>query len=62
MKVPLAIDPIGCGCTECITGEYIPLDRATVAYIDLMIAGIIRDNLFMSEQEFDEYCKKKFGY
>lgn len=25
---PIQIDPYGCGCTECITGEYISLDRA----------------------------------
>ena len=40
----LAIDPSGCNCTECLTGEYVPLDRATNAQIAKMLAGGIRDN------------------
>ena len=28
---PVAIDPAGCGCTECLTGQYVPLERATDA-------------------------------
>lgn len=43
-RTPIAIDPKGCGCTECCTGEYIPLDRATPEQIMLMINGKIRNN------------------
>lgn len=42
---PLAIDPSGCGCTECLTGEYVPLDSATNEQIRLMLAGEIACNL-----------------
>ncbi|GAB3251811.1 hypothetical protein [Kineosporia babensis] len=42
---PIAIDPRGCGCTECITGEYVPLNQATDEQIRLMLAGEIACNL-----------------
>lgn len=41
---PAAIDPPGCGCTECLTGEYIPLDRASDQQILDLFAGRLRDN------------------
>lgn len=41
---PIAIDPPECACTECITGEYVPLDRATPEQIADMLAGRIADN------------------
>lgn len=41
---PVAIDPPGCGCTECITGEYVPLDRATDRQIAALLRGEIQDN------------------
>jgi hypothetical protein len=41
---PVAIDPPGCGCTECLTGEYVPLERATHAQILKLFAGRLRDN------------------
>lgn len=36
---PVAIDPYGCGCTECIIGEYIPLQEATDAQVLDMLDG-----------------------
>ena len=45
MRKPTAIDPLGCGCTECITGEYVPLDRATPEQVLDMLTGGIRNNL-----------------
>jgi hypothetical protein len=40
----IAIDPVGCGCTECLTGEYVPLDRATPKQVKKMIKGKLRDH------------------
>ncbi len=39
-----AIDPPGCGCTECLTGEYVPLDQAQGQQILNLFAGRLRDN------------------
>ena len=47
MKVR-AIDPPGCGCTECIIGEYVPLDRATPKQVARMLRGKIANNLSSS--------------
>lgn len=41
---PIAIDPPNCGCTECITGEYVPLTDATPRQITDMLAGRLRNN------------------
>jgi len=43
-KLPIAIDPPGCGCTECVTGEYVPLDEATDDQLELMLKGRITNN------------------
>lgn len=37
-----AIDPPGCGCMECITGEYIPYDSY---YIDEVLEAILDDKI-----------------
>jgi hypothetical protein len=37
------IDPYGCGCTECLTGEYVPLEQATDEQVVAMILGEIRN-------------------
>jgi hypothetical protein len=42
--VPSAIDPPGCGCTECIIGEYIPWQHATPGMIRDLVAGYIANN------------------
>lgn len=34
----VAIDPPGCGCNECMTGEYIPLDSA---YLDEVMEAVL---------------------
>jgi hypothetical protein len=37
-----AIDPPGCGCTECIIGEYIPLDSPYIQEVfDAILTGTI---------------------
>lgn len=43
-RVPIAIDPPGCGCTECLIGEYVPLDQATDDQLRLMLQGKIKNN------------------
>jgi len=37
--VVIAIDPKGCGCTECLVGEYVPLQRASKQQIAAMLRG-----------------------
>jgi len=44
---PTAIDPPGCGCTECLIGEYVPLDEATAFHVRLMLRGMMHDNTGM---------------
>lgn len=44
---PVAIDPPNCGCTECITGEYVPLAAATARQITDMLAGRLGNNTGM---------------
>lgn len=39
-----AIDPRGCGCTECLIGEYRPLDAASDDDIQKLFLGEVRDN------------------
>ncbi|MFD5631614.1 hypothetical protein [Streptomyces sp. NPDC127072] len=48
---PIAVDPPGCGCTECLTGEYVPLDQATPAQLVALHIGAIGNNL----HEGDDY-------
>lgn len=38
----IAIDPPGCGCTECIIGEYIPLDSP---YIDEVFEAVLNGEI-----------------
>lgn len=40
----LAVDPYDCGCTECITGVYIPLSRATDDHIQALLLGLLSDH------------------
>lgn len=40
----LAIDPTNCGCTECLVGDYVPLDRATTDQVQALFLGIISDH------------------
>jgi len=44
MERVIAIDPSGCGCTECMVGEYVPLDQATAEQVVDMLAGSVRNN------------------
>lgn len=41
---PRAIDPRGCGCTECLTGEYVPEERALPEHWLRVLQGTICNN------------------
>jgi hypothetical protein len=41
----IAVDPPECGCTECLIGEYVPLDMATSAHIRALFRGDLKNNL-----------------
>jgi hypothetical protein len=45
--LPVAIDPPGCGCTKCVTGEYVPLEEASDELLHLMLLGKIKNNTGM---------------
>lgn len=40
----LVIDPPGCGCTECLTGEYKPLEQATATEALAIAVGAAVNN------------------
>jgi hypothetical protein len=40
----VAVDPPGCGCTECLTGEYVPLQCATHAQVADLVTGTVGNN------------------
>lgn len=43
-----AIDPPFCSCTECLTGEYVPVNRANGRQIfEMLFLKTIRDNTGM---------------
>lgn len=41
---PRAIDPADCGCTECLTGEYVPLNQASREQILQLARGKLGNN------------------
>lgn len=46
--MPIAIDPKDCGCTECITGEYVPLNFASQRKLAAMFLGRVANNTSLS--------------
>ncbi|GAB2858375.1 hypothetical protein GCM10022221_67350 [Actinocorallia aurea] len=40
----IALDPPGCGCTECLTGEYKRIDHADASEVLAMLRGRLGDN------------------
>jgi len=51
----LAVDPMGCGCTECIIGEYVPQGqwgaKANAADLAAVLRGDVRNNTYDSLYE-----------
>ena len=48
----MAVDPFGCGCTECLTGVYVPLHYATGEQLVAMILGEIENHTGYGLGEF----------
>lgn len=40
----LAIDPAGCGCTECLVGEYLPMENMQPKHVFAMALGLIANH------------------
>lgn len=43
MSTTTAVDPDGCGCTDCLTGRSVPLNQATPEQIAALVSGRLRD-------------------
>lgn len=53
---PIQIDPPNCGCTECLIGQYVPINHATSRDFDRFVAGVVSDASGLSDYDFDQYC------
>ena len=54
----IAIDPVNCGCTECLTRQYVPLNRASEQEIIAMLNDEIGDNTGYTKKELIDAIKK----
>lgn len=58
----IQVDPIGCGCTECITGLYVPLDAASDEQLFDLTMGKLSNATGMSASQLAEwYFERKRG-
>ena len=53
---PWAIDPVGCGCTECIVGEYVPQEWADKSAWLRVLMGDIDNHTYMSDEDFEAFA------
>ncbi|MCX4821604.1 hypothetical protein OG883_17245 [Streptomyces sp. NBC_01142] len=51
----IAVDPIGCGCTECMAGGYVPLNRANAAHVAALLTGRLRNHTGATFQVSADY-------
>lgn len=55
----LAVDPVNCGCTECIIGEYVPQRRweaeATPADLAAFLSDEVRNNTYDTRMSILQY-------
>ena len=58
-RIVKRIDPIDCGCTDCIVGYSIPLGIASDSQINAMINGITIDATALTEFDFDVYMRDR---
>jgi hypothetical protein len=56
---PVALDPVGCGCTECLVGEHLPLDQATAKQLVGLIKGRLRNNTGLPPWEAAKLADKQ---
>lgn len=54
------IDPVGCGCTDCIIGYSVPIDLALSADFDRFVLGLVDDASATTEKDFNDYCDRSF--
>lgn len=59
---PWAIDPKGCGCTECIIGEYVPMDEASALEWLRVLTGDIDNHTGLTDDELHARAMAEFGY
>lgn len=57
----IAVDPIGCGCTECLVGEYKPITDVNEAEAEALLLGLIRNNTGMSAMGLGIYFDDMFS-
>lgn len=54
-----AIDPYMCGCTECITGEYVPLENAARKHLKRVKSGKARNNTGLTKGQLRRFIDKE---
>jgi hypothetical protein len=59
---PLVVDPADCGCTECLIGQYVPLDQASAVQIRGLFDGYgPSNNTGLDSEELRLYADATFG-
>ena len=54
----IQVDPAGCGCTECITGLYVPVDIANRDQLVLAAVGVLGNASGIAGEELWEMSKE----
>ena len=56
----IQVDPVDCGCLECIVGLYVPLNHATIAQIVDTTDGRLSNGTSLSLNELWEYARDNY--